>query len=122
MQSRTSPTKVSALRLTISCTIAALFFVINLAMLRVVSAFREMFDDIGGELPALTQLVVSLPGPVWVAGGFVGGVAFVAKDFVLGPRSRDFVNGAALLSVPIYVFGLVISLFLPLVKGAQMAE
>ena len=101
--------------LAISSGLAAVFLIVNLGLHRATPSFREMYDDLGAPLPALTNLVMSAPAFAWVIVGVLGATLVIAKDFVLSVRWRDSVNRVAFLMLAVYCVGLVICLFRPLV-------
>lgn len=103
--------------LAISSGLAAVFLVVNLAVLRAAPSFQVVYDDFGASLPTLTSFVMSMPAFVWVIVGILGATLVIAKDFVLSVRWRDSVNRVAFLMLAVYCVGLVICLFRPLLGG-----
>ncbi len=87
----------------------------GVAGLWMVPRFADVFMDLEVMLPALTQIVVSLPALAWPALGLlVGAGAGVAVACARPPALAVGLFGAALLLLLVVVGAVAISLFLPL--------
>lgn len=83
-----------------------LVMVVLVAMLIfVVPTFEKMFADMGGKLPAMTQMLVNMSNFVASIGGVIAAIAIVAAVFVFkwwskGPGRRIW--DGALLNMPVF--------------------
>jgi len=84
--------------------------------------FRSMFEDLGGSIPSLTAMIVSVPAVVWIAAGCLLGVFAIAKDFLVPSRHKLVLNGILLLIWAAFPNILLFALNLPLVKMMKAVE
>lgn len=83
--------------------------------------FREMFEEMGvvGGLPTLTRIVVAPPAFAWIALGLTVAGFLVGKSLFLSPRDSDFIDKVSFVLLLLAGAGVVIGLFLPLIRLQQ---
>jgi len=80
----------------------------------VVPKFEAILRDFDTEVPAVTQIFLSLPFYLWLVLGTAAAVAIVAKAHLLPPRANSLLNLLAVF-LALAFFGLtILALWLPL--------
>ncbi|MBF0241833.1 MAG: type II secretion system F family protein [Desulfamplus sp.] len=90
-------------------TLAIAIIVVGIIMVFVIPVFKQMFDDMGGALPAPTQITVNLSNfvvanIVYIIGGIFG-FLFIMKRAYKNPKGRIIMDD---LSLKLPVFGILI--------------
>ncbi|MBF0211233.1 MAG: type II secretion system F family protein, partial [Desulfamplus sp.] len=90
-------------------TLAIAIIVVGIIMVFVIPVFKKMFDDMGGALPAPTQITVNLSNfvvanIVYIIGGIFG-FLFIMKRAYKNPKGRIIMDD---LSLKLPVFGILI--------------
>jgi len=84
----------------------------------VASKFRQIFDDLleGRGLPTLTQVLLSIPAPIYILCIVAAIAGLVWKEACIKDKSRTLlVNVVALIAVGVLFVVLVVALFSPLI-------
>ncbi|MBF0112668.1 MAG: type II secretion system F family protein, partial [Desulfamplus sp.] len=90
-------------------TLGIAIIVVGIIMVFVIPVFKKMFDDMGGALPAPTQITVNLSNfvvanIVYIIGGIFGFI-FIMKRAYKNPKGRIIMDD---LSLKLPVFGILI--------------
>ncbi|MBF0389646.1 MAG: type II secretion system F family protein [Desulfamplus sp.] len=90
-------------------TLGIAIIVVGIIMVFVIPVFKQMFDDMGGALPAPTQITVNLSNfvvanIVYIIGGIFG-FLFIMKKAYKNPKGRIIMDD---LSLKLPVFGILI--------------
>ena len=81
----------------------------------VLPSFGRMYDDLGTQLSAVTEFLVSTHPLVWIAGGLAVGAFLILKNRLLLRSAALVIDGVALAVLALGTAVVVIAVFLPLI-------
>ncbi len=87
-----------------------------------ISSFESIFEDMGVQLPWLTQAVLAVPDIAWIVVGAAGVVAIVAKDRVVSSGVALVFNAVVFLVGATFVAAAVVGLIVPLLEITRSIE